>query len=201
MNDTPSTTLYIVRHADAGQSGDPRYPDDALRPLSKPGRKRFRRLVKKLVKRGFAPTLIATSPLVRCRQTADVLAELVPGNPQPIELDELKPGAEFGALLTWTAAQQSHEIAWVGHAPDVNLLASQLIGAKPEAGRCGHRVHRIPRRRRGGVDLARHAKSARRLTAAVSAFALAMPAAAQFQALAAARGAGATRRAPAGRRA
>jgi len=133
MNDTPSTTLYIVRHADAGQSGDPRYPDDALRPVSKQGRKRFRRLARRLVKRGFAPALIATSPLARCRQTADVLAELVPGNPQPVELHELEPGAQLEPLLTWTAAQASHEIAWVGHAPDVNSLASQLIGAKDEA--------------------------------------------------------------------
>ncbi len=47
--------LYIVRHAYAGQHGDPRYPDDALRPVTKRGRKQFARVVKKLAKRGFAP--------------------------------------------------------------------------------------------------------------------------------------------------
>ena len=40
--------LYIVRHAFAGQHGDPSYPDDSLRPLTKKGRKQFRRVVKKL---------------------------------------------------------------------------------------------------------------------------------------------------------
>ena len=86
-----------------------------------------------MVKRGLAPTLIATSPFVRCRQTAKVLAELVPGNPQPIDLRELEPGGQLDPLVTWTASQDAHEIAWVGHAPDVNRLAAQLIGRKPEA--------------------------------------------------------------------
>jgi len=37
--------LYIVRHAFAGQHGDPNYPDDSLRPLTSQGRKKFKRLV------------------------------------------------------------------------------------------------------------------------------------------------------------
>src|SRR6185295_7757418 len=133
MNDIQTTTLYIIRHAEAGQHGDPQYPDDSLRPLTKQGHKRFRRLVKKLVKRGFAPALVATSPFVRCRQTADVLAEIVRSNPQPMELSVLEPGARLAPLVQWTASQAAHEIAWVGHAPDVNYLAAELIGAKPEA--------------------------------------------------------------------
>ena len=58
--------LYLVRHAYAGQHGDPRYRDDSLRPLTTKGRKRFRRVIKKLSQRGFGPTLVATSPFVRC---------------------------------------------------------------------------------------------------------------------------------------
>ena len=65
--------LYIVRHAPAGQHGDPRYPNDSLRPLTRKGERRFERLVKRLVEHGLAPTLVVTSPLVRCRQTAEVL--------------------------------------------------------------------------------------------------------------------------------
>ena len=45
--------LYIVRHAFAGQHGDPRYPDDSLRPLTNKGRKQARRMIKKLARRGF----------------------------------------------------------------------------------------------------------------------------------------------------
>ena len=55
--------LYIVRHAPAGQHGDPRYPNDSLRPLTRKGERRFSRLVKRLAEHGLAPTLVVTSPL------------------------------------------------------------------------------------------------------------------------------------------
>ncbi len=74
--------LYIVRHAWAGEHGDPRYPDDRLRPLTEEGSRRFATVVKKLVDRGFRPRLVATSPLLRCLQTAEIVAEHVPGRPR-----------------------------------------------------------------------------------------------------------------------
>jgi phosphohistidine phosphatase SixA len=43
--------------------------------------------------------------------------------------DELAPGSDLAAMLKWTIKQAQHEeIAWVGHAPDVSLLAGALIG-------------------------------------------------------------------------
>ena len=120
--------LYIVRHAYAGQHGDPRYPDDSLRPLTKEGRKRFKRMAKRLAKRGFEPGIIATSPLVRCRQTADIIADVVPGDPEVVELSELAPGSRLDALISWTAQQAEQKVAWVGHAPDVDRLAGALLG-------------------------------------------------------------------------
>ena len=121
--------LYIVRHAEAGQHGDPRYPDDALRPLTQKGRKRFARLVKKLVRRGLAPTLIATSPMVRCRQTAQIILDRLDGEPKLMELPELAPGSELASLIAWTNGQREEQIAWVGHAPDVSRLTADLIGS------------------------------------------------------------------------
>jgi phosphohistidine phosphatase len=121
--------LYIVRHAFAGQHGDPRYPDDDLRPLTKKGRNRFSRLVKKLARRGFEPTLVATSPLVRCRQTAQVIVDRLGSSAQLMELSELAPGSELAGLVAWTNAQKQETVAWVGHAPDVDRLTAMLIGS------------------------------------------------------------------------
>jgi phosphohistidine phosphatase len=121
--------LYIVRHAEAGQHGDPHWPDDSLRPLTAKGRKRFSRLVKKLARRDFAPTLIATSPLVRCRQTAQAILDRLDGRPKLLELAELAPGAELASLVAWTNNQQEPQVAWVGHAPDVDRLTAGLIGS------------------------------------------------------------------------
>ncbi len=120
--------LYIVRHAHAGQHGDPRYPDDRLRPLTSRGRKQFRRLAKKLARRDFAPALIATSPLVRCRQTAELVAEQLEPEPELIVHEALEPGSRLSALVEWSNAQDAGATAWVGHAPDVEELAATLIG-------------------------------------------------------------------------
>lgn len=120
--------LYIVRHAWAGQHGDPAYPDDSLRPLTKKGEKRFRRVAKRLVKRGLSPCHVATSPLVRCRQTADVLMHYVGGKAELAVLKELVPGARLEPLLPWLRQQQEGDIALVGHAPDVSHLLLAFIG-------------------------------------------------------------------------
>ncbi len=125
--------LYIVRHAFAGQHGDPSYPVDSLRPLTTQGRKQFKRLVATIAEHGFRPSIVATSPFVRCRQTAEIIAKEVPGCPAPIELSELAPGSELNALLAWTQQQVSEEIAWVGHSPDVERLTASLVGDKTAA--------------------------------------------------------------------
>lgn len=120
--------LYIIRHAWAEDSADPRFSDDRLRPLTAEGRERFASIAKTLINRGFAPAVIATSPLVRCRQTADIVAELLPKPPRVVELTALEPGSDLNALSVWTAEQGDQELAWVGHAPDVSRLAAGLIG-------------------------------------------------------------------------
>lgn len=120
--------IYIVRHAWAEDRGEAQYPNDDLRPLSRRGRKRFRRLVRKLANRGFDVSRIATSPLVRCRQTTDILADYVASEAAIIELDALRPGSRLEPLLDWTRQQQGRDVAWVGHAPDVDRLAAALIG-------------------------------------------------------------------------
>jgi phosphohistidine phosphatase len=121
--------LYLVRHAPAGQHGDPRYPNDALRPLTRKGEKRFDRLVRQLVEHGLAPTLVVTSPLVRCRQTAEVLVRRVAEEPKLLERSELAPGGPWNELVDWTSTEGDREVAWVGHAPDVDQIAAELIGS------------------------------------------------------------------------
>ncbi|MGD9721917.1 MAG: histidine phosphatase family protein [Pirellulales bacterium] len=125
--------LYLVRHAFAGQHGDPAYPNDELRPLTPKGRKQFRRTVKKLARRGLAPAVIATSPLLRCRQTAAELAERLDIEDAVVELDALRPGSHLEELLEWTRQQTSDEIAWVGHSPDIDCMAAKLLGASEGA--------------------------------------------------------------------
>jgi phosphohistidine phosphatase len=121
--------LYIIRHAWAEERDAARWPDDGLRPLTGAGRKRFAEVVAKLSERDVAPSILATSPLVRCRQTADILAEGLPSGPEVVELAALEPGSDLETIIDWSAAQaEDHDqIGWVGHAPDVDRLCAALV--------------------------------------------------------------------------
>jgi len=119
--------IYIARHAWAGERGDPRWPDDALRELTPEGIERYAKVVKLLASRGFAPARVATSPYIRCRQTAEIIAKHVAGKPEIDELTALEPGSELEPLLEWSRSQDGADVCWVGHSPDVEDLAAALI--------------------------------------------------------------------------
>lgn len=122
--------LFIVRHAWAGDRDDARWPDDGQRPLTEAGRARFRDCARALRRRGFRPEVIATSPLVRCMETARIAAEAVGEKVRVVTLDELLPGGDLDGLIAWTARLPKNvaQAAWVGHAPDVNRLCGELLG-------------------------------------------------------------------------
>jgi phosphohistidine phosphatase len=119
--------LYIVRHAIAEERDETRWPDDSQRPLTDKGKKRFKKFLKKL-NGVIAPKLIATSPFVRCHETAELLAERQGNDALLVPQPALQPGSDLNALIQWTSEQTADEIAWVGHAPDVTHLAAKLIG-------------------------------------------------------------------------
>jgi phosphohistidine phosphatase len=122
-----TTQLYVIRHAVA-EDHAPDGGGDHDRRLTKKGRRKFERLVRRLRAAGMEIDLIATSPLVRARQTAEVLAEALASRP-PIEVvDALAPGSDWQALVAWTIRQDAERIAWVGHAPCVGRLVALTIG-------------------------------------------------------------------------
>ena len=87
----PPSELYLVRHAIAAERGD-EWPDDTKRPLTERGISRFKEAVGGLKRLDVAIDEIFTSPLVRARQTADLLAAGVDGKPTVKMLDALAPG-------------------------------------------------------------------------------------------------------------
>ncbi len=122
--------LYIIRHAYAGEHGDPRYLDDSQRPLTDRGRERFDRLVKRLATGDFAPRAIGTSPYLRCRQTAKILADRLADAEKPQVVAAFAPGAGLAEVVAWCGQQDVSQMAYVGHAPDVDLITSALIGGR-----------------------------------------------------------------------
>src|ERR1700690_274518 len=104
--------LYIIRHAWAEERDPQQWPDDSQRPLTADGQKRFNKLLKKLTDVRFAPSIIASSPLLRCRQTAELIAERFPSKPNIVLLDALAPNSNLESLIEWTTQQGDTDIAW-----------------------------------------------------------------------------------------
>jgi phosphohistidine phosphatase len=120
--------LYLVRHGIAAERGDD-WPDDTKRPLTTTGVSRFREVVDGLVWFGVGLDEIYSSPLVRARQTADLLSAGMDGKPPVRTLDELAPGHEPSRPLVELARRvKRRRVALVGHQPDLGELAAALLG-------------------------------------------------------------------------
>lgn len=123
--------VVLIRHAIAAQRG-PKYPDDRLRPLTPEGAQRFREAVTGLAELGVVVDLVLTSPLVRARETAMLLASGLKPQPGIEEIEALAPGGRPAAVAEAlkSHAKRHRRLALVGHEPDLGELAARLLGAR-----------------------------------------------------------------------
>jgi phosphohistidine phosphatase len=120
--------LLIVRHAIALERDRERWRDDGARPLSPAGIRQSRKAAAGLKQFSRAPDRLLTSPLVRARQTAQILTE-VAGWPRAEEAPELSPGGAALAVLTLLGQKRGKLVAVVGHQPELGaLLSACLLG-------------------------------------------------------------------------
>src|SRR2546423_3903217 len=122
--------LYLIRHAVAEERGDA-WPDDAKRPLSDDGMVRMRKTARGLARLGVSVDLILTSPLVRTRQTAEIVAGAMDQKPTIVNVESLAPGGAFGAIAADLAKHgRKARIALVGHEPGIGEVAARLLGSR-----------------------------------------------------------------------
>jgi len=122
--------LYLIRHGVAAERGKD-WPEDAQRPLTPDGIARLRKSVHGLNAMGVGFDQIVTSPLVRTRQTADVVAEELEEHPPIAVSDALAPaGSTASVIQEITRHVRKPRLALVGHEPNLGELAAQLIGAR-----------------------------------------------------------------------
>ena len=115
--------LFFLRHANA----DTKAATDAERPLSEKGIAQSGQIARFCETHGITPALILTSPLVRARETAGIVAKqlraelktvpwLASGMRPDTALRELRSYAELASVMI------------VGHEPDFSTLAAELLG-------------------------------------------------------------------------
>jgi phosphohistidine phosphatase len=120
--------LLIVRHAIAFDRDPHRWHDDADRPLSPAGIRRARKAAAGLKKLTPRPQRLFSSPLLRAKQTAQILTQLA-GWPAAEEMPELSPGEPALAVLDLLSRDRSKLTAVVGHQPELgHLLGACLLG-------------------------------------------------------------------------
>lgn len=123
--------LYLIRHADALAIGERGITDDAARPLSERGESQARQLGKCLSGKGLVFDALVTSPLIRARQTTDLLLEKWNGAPPQVHVcDALIPDARPRKLAKFLRGLKAEHIALVGHLPHIADWARWLLGAK-----------------------------------------------------------------------
>jgi phosphohistidine phosphatase len=118
--------LYFLRHgiaADVGPDGS----GDAGRPLTAEGIAKLKEEARGLRRLGVRPDIILTSPLVRARQTAEIVRHALGLDSRVV--DALAPGCDITRLRDLLGEYRSAEsIMVVGHEPDFSDLIGALTG-------------------------------------------------------------------------
>jgi phosphohistidine phosphatase len=122
--------LYLIRHGLAATRGEA-WPDDSKRPLTEQGVSRLKKSVRGLTRIGVTLDVILTSPLLRARQSAEILAAAFNPRPHVVHVEALAPGGSHAAvLLELEKHARRQAIAVVGHEPNLGEFAARLIGTR-----------------------------------------------------------------------
>jgi phosphohistidine phosphatase len=126
--------LYILRHGIAADRGSKEYASDSQRPLTPDGVKKLTRIVSAMKSLDLSFDLILSSPYVRARQTAEVVAEGL-GLKRVLELSAvLEPGADLETLIADLASRKKNvdRVLLVGHEPMLSSLISLLLSGEED---------------------------------------------------------------------
>lgn len=118
-----STTIIAIRHAKPLSEG---YADETLRPLHEDGIAVQKQMTQLLIEKGYTPTRIYSSPILRARQTADIVAE--PFSLEVTEIDALGYGLDPDYLTSLVSQEENQTLIFVGHAPTLGEYINRLVG-------------------------------------------------------------------------
>jgi len=120
--------LYILRHGIAVPALPVGAKSDFHRPLTPKGRKKVAKIGAAMEGLGLSFSLILTSPCVRARQTAEIVAKAFEPHKELEILKELATGVGPAALLNKLASQHlfPEDLLLVGHEPQLSGFISLL---------------------------------------------------------------------------
>ncbi len=101
-----------------------------MRTLSEEGREQARELGERLREQDVKPNVVLTSPLLRARETGEVLARATGATSEAD--DRLAPGATADGVKG-AIEGRGEVVVVVGHQPDCGRIAAELTGGEEPA--------------------------------------------------------------------
>jgi phosphohistidine phosphatase len=121
--------LYFMRHGIATPKDDPAADHD--RPLTDKGAKRVRQAAKGVRRLGLSFDALLSSPLVRARQTAEIVAGLLPYQAAIEEISSLAPESTIDQLIEDLRRYQDRSsLLLFGHEPSLSSAVGHFIATK-----------------------------------------------------------------------
>lgn len=123
--------LYIMRHGIAAAATDASGAEDNERPLTQKGIKRVRRAARGIARLKIPLDGILTSPVLRARQTAELVANRLGLEAQLEAISSLAPESTVEQLLlSLTRFREREHLLLVGHEPLLSkTVGSLLVGS------------------------------------------------------------------------
>ena len=127
--------LYLLRHGVAADPGATGCEDDSERPLIPKCERRLRAAAAAMKKLGLSFDLILSSPFLRARQTAEIVAGELRLKKRLEIFDELVPGGNSRALMQALSELKPapENVLLVGHEPHLSRLISLLVSGNADA--------------------------------------------------------------------
>jgi len=120
--------IHLLRHGIAAPLGQENNFRDEQRALTADGIEKMRQAAQGLKRLQIEFDLIVSSPLVRARQTAEIVAEALKFRQPLDEWDELVPGGAVDAVLRRLHDfRECNSMLLVGHQPSIGCVASYLV--------------------------------------------------------------------------
>ncbi|MBM4262650.1 MAG: phosphohistidine phosphatase SixA [Deltaproteobacteria bacterium] len=146
--------LFFLRHGSAIEHGDPRVESDTERFLTPKGIKRLRQAARGMRALGLSFDAILTSPAVRARQTAQIVAVALKIAAEPREMMDLAPESTVEHLIFGLSRLPAQDnLLLVGHEPLLTQACSFLLALERDqslnltlkkAGLCHLEVDHLP---------------------------------------------------------
>lgn len=128
--------LFIIRHAKSSWKDSSL--DDFERPLNKRGKLNAPLMGERLKERNAVPDIILSSPALRAKSTAEIIAKKVKYSKKILFKSDIYDVGESAIREVFKKLNDENSVVFLfGHNPDLNMLAEEYVDFEKNIPTCG----------------------------------------------------------------